>query len=163
VRNPRVERLANLFSRGRQLHWRNAAQLAHTHIRPGRYPEQAPPVVTLVYKALQLILATSFLERRAYLEGEALERFGALLFTQVAGPELPRVHRLAETYAQAFDDEARFVALVSRDLCHALTGASRPEHAQALAGAPEAVRKTTHLYCAQVFGDSQVVRRLSAD
>lgn len=161
MKDTRTERLANLFSRGRQLHWTNAVQIAQRSFRAGRYPNTPPPVVTLVYKALQLIFATSFLEQRGYLAGPELERFGASLFQKVAGDQLPRVHHLAQTYAGAFDDEARFTGLVCRDLCHALTGGAEPAHMEALAGTPRAVTKTTQLYCAEVFGDARVVRALA--
>lgn len=157
----RVKQLANLLSRGRQLHWHNAVQIARQSLPPARWPEAPPPVVTLVYKGAQLCLATVSVEARGYLAGDALDQFSAGLFRAVSGADLARVHRLASTYAERLDDPRSFIAVVARDLCHAMTRGTDEEHVRALSGAPLALRKTTQLYCAQVFGDAALVRQLS--
>jgi hypothetical protein len=160
VSDAKVKQLKNLLSRGRQLHWANAAKLARAQLRT-RLPERPPPLADLVYMAVQLLMATDFIERRGYLQGAALDRFGAQLFASVAGEHLGRVHGLVSNYAGAFDDEDAFVGTVCRDLSHAMFGASTPERIEALSGTPRAMLKTTHLYCAQTFRDAEVIRRLS--
>lgn len=157
----RVKQLANLLARGRQLHWANAVEIARRSLPPARWPEAPPPVVTLVYKGAQLCLATVSIESRGYLAGGALDAFSAALFRAVSGPELARVHRLAGTYAERLPEPSAFIALVARDLCHAMTRGTDEEHVRALSGAPLALRKTTQLYCAQVFGDAALMRQLS--
>lgn len=157
----RVKQLANLLSRGRQLHWKNAVQIAERSLPPARWAQTAPPVVTLVYKGAQLCLATLSVESRGYLDGDALDRFSAALFRTVSGDQLSRVHGLAQAYAERLYDPPSFIGLVARDLCHAMTRGTDEQHIRALAGAPLALRKTTQLYCAQVFGDGEMVRRLS--
>lgn len=157
----RVKQLANLLARGRQLHWQNAVEIARRSMPPARWPEAPPTVVTLVYKAAQLCLATASIESRAYLVGDALDAFSAELFRTVSGADLARVHRLASTYAERLVDPPSFIALVARDLCHAMTRGTDEDHVRALSGAPLALRKTTQLYCAQVFGDAALVRQLS--
>lgn len=157
----RVKQLTNLLARGRQLHWQNAVQIAHKSLPPARWPEAPPPVVTLVYKGAQLCLAAVSVESRGYLAGAALDRFSAELFRAVSGNDLARVHRLASSYAERLPDPPSFIALVARDLCHAMTRGTDEEHVRALSGAPLVLRKTTQLYCAQVFGDTALVRQLS--
>ncbi len=156
-----VKQLANLLARGRMLHWGNAVQIARKALPPARWPEAPPNVVTLVYKGAQLCLATASIESRGYLAGDALDRFAAELFRVVAGAELARVHGLARVYAEQLADPPSFIGLVARDLCHAMTRGTDEAHIRALAGAPLALRKTTQLYCAQVFGDAELVRKLS--
>lgn len=157
----RVKQLSNLLTRGRQLHWRNAVQIAQKSLPPARWADTPPPVVTLVYKGAQLCLATASVESRGYLAGDALDRFGAELFRTVCGDQLPRVHKLAQGYASALVEPPRFIRLVARDLCHAMTKGLDEEHIQLLTGAPLALRKTTQLYCAQVFRDAALVQQLS--
>lgn len=156
----RVKQLANLLSRGRQLHWRNAVQIAERSLPPAHFQEAPPPVVVLVYKGAQLCLATLSIESRGYLAGAALDSFSAALFRMVAGDQLARVHGLARAYAEQLADPPSFIGLVARDLCHAMTKSTDEEHIRALAGAPIAVRKMTQFYCAQVFGDAELVRKL---
>lgn len=157
----RVKQLTNLLSRGRQLHWQNAVQIARKSLPPARWPETPPPVVTLVYKGAQLCLATVSVESRGYLTGDALDRFSAELFRAVSGSDLARVHRLASTYAEHLGDPPSFIAVVARDLCHGMTRGTDEAHVRALSGAPLVLRKTTQLYCAQVFGDAELMRQLS--
>lgn len=155
-----MKQLANLLSRGRQLHWSNAVKLAHAQADT-RLPNDPPGIAVLVYQAVQLLIATDFIERRGYLRGPHLDKFGATLFQRVAGAHLARVHGLVQNYAAVFDDEAAFVGVVSRDLSHALFGRTDDARATLLAGTPRAMLKTTHLYCAQVFADAEIIRRLS--
>lgn len=157
----RVQQLTNLLARGRQLHWLNAVEIARRSLPPARWPEAPPAVVTLVYKGAQLCLATVSIESRGYLEGEVLDGFSAALFRAVSGKDLARVHRLASTYAEHLAHPPSFIGLVARDLCHGMTRATDEEHVRALSGAPLALRKTTQLYCAQVFGDAELIRQLS--
>jgi hypothetical protein len=157
----RITRLTNLLARGRQLHWSNAKKLAAGRLPPIKWPSAPPGLVDLVYRAIQLLIATQFIEQRGYLSGSALDRFGAQLFGSVAGEHLARVHGLVSNYAGSFEDEQRFVQVVCTDLCHAMTGGAEPAHVAALAGTPRAMMKTTHLYCAQVFNDREVIAALS--
>lgn len=156
----RVKQLSNLLSRGRQLHWRNAAKLARAQLKT-RLPDRAPPLADLVYKAVQLLMAVDFIERRGYFEGAALDAFGGQLFRRVAGDDLARVHGLVGNYSAVFHDEQAFIDTVCRDLSHGMFGGSSPERIEALSGTPRALLKTTHLYCAQTFRDTEVIRKLS--
>jgi phage gp46-like protein len=160
VADARVKRLANLLSRGRQLHWSNAVKIARASFTPREWPHAPPPVVAMVYKSVQLLVATDFMGARGYLEGAALERFGAELFQLVSGKDLPRVHRLAQTYAAHLDNDASFQSVVAADLAAAMIGVAHEGAAQRLSGSPRAIRKTTQLYCAETFNDAAMVRAL---
>ena len=79
------------------------------------------------------------------------ERFVA---SEVAGTTMDSVD------ASVVHDEQEFVAVVGPDLCHAMIGSSDPAAVAAFAGTPRAIMRTTQLYCAQVFGDRQMMRAL---
>jgi hypothetical protein len=160
VSDTRVKQLTNLLSRGRQLHWQNAVKIAKANFRPRAWPNNPPGLADLVYRAVQLLVATTFIEQRGYLSGKALDRFGAELFSAVAGDNLARVHGLVSNYAPSFHDEQQFIAMMCPDLCHAMTGGAAAKDVTALAGTPRAVMKTTQLYCAQVFNDREIIRAL---
>lgn len=154
------KQLGNLLGRGRQLHWANFGKLARSQLRV-KLPQSPSPLTDVVYRAVQLLVAMDFIERRAYLQGAALDQFGSSLFQGVAGQDLARIHGLVQNYAPTYEDEGAFVSVVSRDLSHAIFGKVSASTTQALAGTPRAMLTTTQLYCAQVFGDTEMMRRLA--
>ena len=155
----KLTRLLNLLERGRRLHYENANTLAARVLR-GRLPAKTPAMADLVYRAVQLVFALTFIEERGYLAGQHYDTFTDQLFAQVAGPHAQRVHGLVTTYAQSLPEPARFSAVIAQDLCASLLGKVEPAYAQALGGTAAAMQRTTQLYCAMTFDDRTMVARL---
>ena len=153
-----LTRLLNLLERGRRLHYDNANTLAARVLR-GRLPAKTPAMADLVYCAVQLVFALTFIEERGYLGG-AYDAFTDQLFSKVAGAHAQRVHGLISTYAQSLPEPARFSAVIAQDLCAALLGKVEPAYVQALGGTAGAMQRTTQLYCAMTFGDRAMVAKL---
>lgn len=163
ARGPKLQaiekRLVNLLLRGRRLHYENAQVLVARTLRR-RAPDQTPPVVDLVYQAVQMVFALTFIEDRRYLSEADYDPFTDSLFAKVTGKQAARVHGLVDTYAAHLADPATFSRTVAADLSAALCGKVEPALVEALAVTPRAMMRTTQLYCAMAFGDQAMVNQL---
>lgn len=155
-----ITRLATLMKRGRILHFENLRKLAGVMLKR-RMPTSPSPQVELVYAAIQTVIAKRFIERRRYLPAAQLDYFCGELVRMMAGENNARLQNLIQIYASHFDHETQFVACISNDICHVLLNETHPELLHILQTTPRAMLKTTHLYCAMTFGDTQIVHQLS--
>jgi hypothetical protein len=155
-----ITRIATLMKRGRILHFENLRKLAGVNLKR-RIPMSLSPQLELVYAAVQVVIAKGFIARRRYLSSAQLEYFCEELVRTMAGENQTRLENLIEIYASHFDQEAQFVACISKDICHVLVNESHSELLHILQTTPRAMLKTTHLYCAMTFGDTHIVRQLS--
>ncbi len=150
----KVKQLANLFARGRALHYDNARRII-------RLPPKLSLRADLVYRAMQITVAFVLMEQRRYLDETSHDAFTDAVFASVTGEHADRVMRLVEVYASVYADKQAFVATCARDLSAALTGEVNDAFVIALRGTPGAVAKMTEFYVAQVFNDQALMRARS--
>lgn len=155
----RARRLANLFERGRRLHWQNMQTLCANQFHL-RLAAVRPPRLDLIYRTIQLVAAVRFIQAQGYVSSATLDAFLDDLFDAVAQKDAARIERLVAIYAASFGDERAFSALVAQDVIYAVLGKELPNYQTALARTGSAVIKTTCLYCAEAFDDEKTLRAL---
>ena len=155
-----VRKLASLMKRGRDLHFENLKKGVRLQLKI-KIPPRLPPELELVYGAVQLIMAHAFMSNRQYLSPAETDSFIDELAEVMSGANQERFIRLVQIYSRLFDHEEQFRSTFAKDVSQILTNAQDANLIALLTQTPRSVLKTTHLYCAMIFGDEEVVSRLS--